>query len=385
MMKICMPSIQSVRSLRFGLRVFSSVFFSLAALCPLQGSAPASAQTSSAAPSLPAAQSTPDPASTVPAPPAGGGISPAPQTTQPTSPSAGAAGPAGPAKAHTAPDDSGSFTLKTSVNEVNLIFTVTDKHGKFINDLQPKDFALLDNQKPPTQVYSFSQQTNLPLRVGLLIDASTSIRLQFKFEQQAATEFLLQVLRPQTDRAFIMGFNAKAYITQDYTNNPDALETGINKLQPAGGTALYDAIYTACRDRLLSAAPAQATVRKALVVVSDGDDNQSRAYLDDAIKECQRAQAEVYTISTNAGPSRDRGDDTLSKISLATGGTAFFPKRLEDISNEFNSIQLELRSQYALAYKPADFKTDGSFRTIYFEALDRRYTVRAPKGYFATQ
>ena len=385
MMKICMPSIQSVRSLRFGLRVFSSVFFSLAALGPLQGSAPASAQTSSAAPSLPAAQSTPDPASTVPAPPAGGGISPAPQTTQPTSPSAGAAGPAGPAKAHTAPDDSGSFTLKTSVNEVNLIFTVTDKHGKFINDLQPKDFALLDNQKPPTQVYSFSQQTNLPLRVGLLIDASTSIRLQFKFEQQAATEFLLQVLRPQTDRAFIMGFNAKAYITQDYTNNPDALETGINKLQPAGGTALYDAIYTACRDRLLSAAPAQATVRKALVVVSDGDDNQSRAYLDDAIKECQRAQAEVYTISTNAGPSRDRGDDTLSKISLATGGTAFFPKRLEDISNEFNSIQLELRSQYALAYKPADFKTDGSFRTIYFEALDRRYTVRAPKGYFATQ
>ncbi len=384
MMKICMPSIQSVRSLRFGLRVFSSVFFSLAALGPLQGSAPASGQTSSAAPSLPAAQSTPDPASTVPAPPAGG-TAPAPQTTQPTSPSAGAAGPTGPARAHTAPDDSGSFTLKTSVNEVNLIFTVTDKHGKFINDLQPKDFALLDNQKPPTQVYSFSQQTNLPLRVGLLIDASTSIRLQFKFEQQAATEFLLQVLRPQTDRAFIMGFNAKAYITQDYTNNPDALETGINKLQPAGGTALYDAIYTACRDRLLSAAPAQATVRKALVVVSDGDDNQSRAYLDDAIKECQRAQAEVYTISTNAGPSRDRGDDTLSKISLATGGTAFFPKRLEDISNEFNSIQLELRSQYALAYKPADFKTDGSFRTIYFEALDRRYTVRAPKGYFATQ
>ena len=385
MMKICMPSIQSVRSLRFGLRVFSSVFFSLAALGPLQGSAPASAQTSSAAPSLPAAQSTPDPASTVPAPPAGGGAALAPQTTQPTSPSAGAAGPAGPATAHTAPDDSGSFTLKTSVNEVNLIFTVTDKHGKFINDLQPKDFALLDNQKPPTQVYSFSQQTNLPLRVGLLIDASTSIRLQFKFEQQAATEFLLQVLRPQTDRAFIMGFNAKAYITQDYTNNPDALETGINKLQPAGGTALYDAIYTACRDRLLSAAPAQATVRKALVVVSDGDDNQSRAYLDDAIKECQRAQAEVYTISTNAGPSSDRGDDTLSKISLATGGKAFFPKRLEDISNEFNSIQLELRSQYALAYKPADFKTDGSFRTIYFEALDRRYTVRAPKGYFATQ
>ena len=376
-----MPFIQSVRSLRFGLILFICAAFTglPQILC-----APAHAQTSSdALPSVPAAakpavalQATPQSSSPPP---------PTTTTPSPAIPPAGQAAPVGAPAGKTGQDESGSFTLKTSVNEVNLIFTVTDKHGKFINDLQPKDFALLDNQKPPSQVYSFSQQTNLPLRVGLLIDASTSIRLQFKFEQQAATEFLLQVLRPQTDRAFIMGFNAKAYITQDYTNNPDALEAGINKLQPAGGTALYDAIYTACRDKLLSAAPAQATVRKALVVVSDGDDNQSRSYLDDAIKECQRAQAEVYTISTNTGPSIDRGDETLKKISAATGGTAFFPKRLEDISNEFNSIQLELRSQYALAYKPADFKTDGSFRTIYFEALDRRYTVRAPKGYFATQ
>jgi VWFA-related protein len=277
------------------------------------------------------------------------------------------------------------FTLKTSVNEVNLIFTVTDKHGKFINNLQPKDFALLDNKMPPAQLFSFTQQSDLPLRVGLLIDASTSIRLRFKFEQQAANEFLLEVLRPKTDRAFVMGFNGKPYMMQDYTNDPDALEAGINNLQPAGGTALYDAVYTACRDKLLSAAAPQTTVRKALIVVSDGNDNQSRAYLDDAIKECQRAQAEVYTISTNTGPDRDRGDDTLSKIALATGGPAYFPKRLEDISNEFHAIQDELRSQYALAYKPSDFKTDGSFRTIYFEALDRRYTVRAPKGYFATQ
>ncbi len=282
-------------------------------------------------------------------------------------------------------DDSGSYVLKTSVNEVNLIFTVTDKHGKFINNLQPKDFALLDNQMPPAQVYNFTQQTNLPLRVGLLIDTSTSIRTRFKFEQQAATEFLLQVLRPRTDRAFVMGFDFKPYITQDYTNDPDALEAGVNKLQPSGGTALFDSVYTACRDKLLSAAPAQALVRKALILVSDGNDNLSRAYLDDAIKMCQRAQAEVYTISTNTGPSRDRGDDTLSKIALATGGTPFFPQRIEDISKEFDAIQEELRSQYALAYKPSDFKTDGSFRTIYFEALDRRYTVRAPKGYFATQ
>ncbi len=285
-------------------------------------------------------------------------------------------------KPSTAADDP-SFTLKTSVNEVNLIFTVTKKNGQFVNNLEPKDFALLDDQKPPAQLYSFTQQTNLPLRVGLLIDASTSIRTRFRFEQQAAIEFLLDVVRPQTDRAFVMAFNNKPYMMQDYTNNPDLLEAGINKLQPAGGTALFDAVYTACRDKLLSAAPAQTSVRKAMIVVSDGDDNQSRAYLDDAIKMCQRAETIVYTISTNTGPSRDRGDDTLAKISAATGGTAFFPKQLEDMSNDFKAVQTELRSQYALAYKPSDFKMDGSFRTIYLEALDRRYHVNARKGYFA--
>ena len=301
-----------------------------------------------------------------------------------TAPAAGQASPNAPGQP--AANDSGSFTLKTSVNEVNLIFTVTDKHGKFINNLEPKDFALLDDQKPPAQLYSFTQQTNLPLRVGLLIDASTSIRTRFKFEQSAAIEFLLEVLRPQSDRAFVMGFNNKPYMMQDYTNNPDLLEGGINKLQPAGGTALYDAVFTACRDKLLSAAPAQTSVRKALIVVSDGDDNQSRAYLDDAIKMCQRAETIVYTISTDTSPSRDnRGDDTLSKISAATGGTAFFPKQLEDMSNDFKAVQTELRSQYALAYKPSDFKTDGSFRTIYLEALDRHYSVRARKGYYAPQ
>ena len=309
----------------------------------------------------------------------------APQSSTPTQAAPGQTPATGQGPAGQAAADDNGFTISTSVNEVNLIFTVTDKHGKFINNLQPKDFALLDNQKPPAQLFSFTQQTNLPLRVGLLIDASTSIRLRFKSEQQDASEFLLEVLHPQTDRAFVMAFNAKPYILQDYTNNPDLLETGINKIQPAGGTALYDAVFTACRDKLLSASSMQSNVRKALIVISDGDDNQSRVYLDEAIKMCQRAQATVFTISTNVGPTRERGDETLTKISLATGGTTFFPKRLEDIANDFTAVQNELRSQYALAYKPSDFKTDGSFRTIYFEALDRRYTVRAPKGYFATK
>ena len=152
-------------------------------------------------------------------------------------------------------DEEGTYTLKTNVNEVNLTFTVTDHHGHFINNLQQQDFALLDDQRAPAQVYSFTQQTNQPLRVGLVIDASTSIRARFKFEQQAATEFLLNILRPRTDRAFIMGFDVTSYVTQGFTNNPDLLETGLNRLKPGGGTAMYDAVYKACRDQMLKAFP----------------------------------------------------------------------------------------------------------------------------------
>jgi VWFA-related protein len=278
--------------------------------------------------------------------------------------------------------DNGQFTIPVSVNEVYLEFVVTDKHGHFIRDLQQNQFALLDDHKAPAQVYSFTQQTNLPLRVGVLIDTSTSIRQRFLFEQQAATAFLLQIVRPQSDKAFVEGFDVTPDYKQDWTNNLDLLTAGIQGLRPGGGTALYDAVYSACRDKLLTAR-GQEPVRKAIVLVSDGDDNQSHAYIEDAIKECQRAETNIYAISTNVSPSRDRGDDVLEKMASATGGKAFFPTRIEDMPNSFQEIQDELRSQYALVYKPADFKTDGAFRTIYLFCLDRRYTVRVREGYYA--
>ena len=289
-----------------------------------------------------------------------------------------------PPAAATAPTDD-QQPIRVHVDEVPLIFTVTDKHGHYIANLSQNDFALLDDQKAPAKVNEFHQQINLPLRVGIVIDASTSIRSRFQFEQQSATEFLLQVLRAKNDRAFVMGFDVTPTVTADWTNDQDKLETGINKLSPGGGTALFDAVYSACRDKLLDFSREREPVRRAMVLVSDGDDNQSHAYLDDAIKECQRAQTIVYTISTNVSPSRDRGDDTLQKIAEATGGRAFFPKRLEDISLNFQDIEDELRSQYALVYKPADFTPNGAFRTIYLFCLDRRFTVRASKGYFATK
>lgn len=275
------------------------------------------------------------------------------------------------------------FTIQQQVNEVDLVFTVTDKHGHFINNLRESDFALLDNQLAPKRVFSFTQQTDLPLRLGVLIDTSTSIRQRFHFEQKASVSFLLQTLRPQSDRAFVMGFDVTPDYKQNWTNNLDLLTQGIDSLHPGGGTALYDSLYSACRDKMLDFARGQIAVRKAIVLISDGDDNQSRAYLADAIKECQRASTIVYTVSTDTSPSRDRGDDVLKKIAEATGGRAFYPQRLEDMPASFAAIQNELRSQYALVYEPADFKNDGSFRSIYLYCLNRRYKVRAMKGYFA--
>src|SRR5579883_2913307 len=151
--------------------------------------------------------------------------------------------PAPPAGADKPQNGQQEYTITRQVNEVDLVFAVTDKHGHFISDLKQSDFALLDDCKAPERVYRFTQQTNLPLRVGIVIDTSTSIRTRFQFEQQASIEFLLQILKPRSDKGFVMGFDVVPDYKQDWTNNLDLLTTGINSLRPGGGTALFDAVY----------------------------------------------------------------------------------------------------------------------------------------------
>jgi len=297
-----------------------------------------------------------------------------------------AAPPATPPAAQQAPADqidANAPVVRLNANEVNLIFTVTDKHGHYIPNLRQSDFALLDDQKAPAKVTSFRQQINLPLRVGIVIDASTSIRTRFQFEQQSASEFLLQVIKARSDRAFVMGFDSTPIVEQDWTNNLDGLQTGISRLRPGGGTALFDAVYTACRDKLLDVSRGQEPVRKAMVLISDGEDNQSRVHPDEAVKMCQRAETIIYAISTNWTPTRGQGDKALSQMAEATGGQVLFPPSVEEMATSFQNIEEELRSQYALTYVPADFKYDGGFRPIYLFCNDRRYQVRAKKGYFS--
>ena len=277
--------------------------------------------------------------------------------------------------------DAATPTLKVQANEVDLVFTVTDKNGKFINGLNQSSFGLLDDGRPPESVLHFYSQTNLPLRVGIMLDTSSSIRQRFQFEQDSAITFLLQVLH-RNDRAYVEGFDVQTDTEQGFSNNIDLLSQGIHKLRPGGGTALFDALYSACKDQMLTLRE-DGPVRKAIVLVSDGDDNYSHALETDAIKECQRADTIVYAISTNVSPSRDKGDDVLKQIAETTGGQAFYPVKIEDVALGFISIEQELRSQYLLVYRPANFKQDGSFRTIYLHALDSKYHVRAHTGYFA--
>jgi len=279
-------------------------------------------------------------------------------------------------------EDESVLTLRRTVNEVHLVFTVTDKHNHYIKDLKKNDFKILDDNKPPEEVLSFRSETDLPLQVGLLIDASNSVRDRFKFEQEAAIEFLNQTIRRKYDEAFVIGFDVTPEVTQDFTDDTEKLSIGIRMLRPGGGTALYDAVYYACRDKLLKR-PQAGPTRRAIILLSDGDDNQSHVTREEAIEMAERAEVSIYTISTNLAGSGAHGDKILERIAEATGGRAYVPFQITEVANAFAAIQEELRSQYAVAYKPAAFKADGHFRTIEVQANVKGLRVRSRRGYFA--
>src|SRR6058998_628796 len=238
-------------------------------------------------------------------------------------------------------DEDAATTIRVPVNEVNVIFTVTDKHGRYVKNLKKSDFNVVDDNKPAEQIRSFRTETDLPLQVGLLIDASNSVRDRFKFEQESAIEFLNQTIRRKYDKAFVIGFDVTPEVTQDFTDSTDALSRGVRALRPGGGTAMFDALYFACRDKLRKA-PQAGPVRRAVILLSDGDDNQSHVTREEAIEMAQRAEVIVYTISTNVSGMKKGGDKVLERIAAATGGRAFFPFQIRDVADDFAVIQDEL-------------------------------------------
>jgi VWFA-related protein len=274
-------------------------------------------------------------------------------------------------------------TIRADVQEVNVIFTATDKKGRYKRDLTSDELAVFDDGKPPAALRSFRSETDLPLRVGLVLDVSGSITDRFTFEQESAIKFFSHVLRPHTDQAFVLAFDSEPTVTQDFTDNLDRLSGGVKKLAPGGGSAVYDALQFAAAKKLMKV-NSDRPVRRIIILISDGEDNQSRTTIPQVIEAARRAEATIYAVSTNTSNTITHGDKLLRKLAEETGGRAFFPNKSEDVLKAFDTIQDELRSQYAVSYKPADFTADGRYRSIVILARnDKNVIIRARKGYFA--
>ncbi len=275
-----------------------------------------------------------------------------------------------------------SRPISVDVERVNLLFAVTDKKGRFITDLAKEDFAVFERKKDQ-QIMEFTAESDLPLRLAILIDTSNSVRDRFKFQQEAALEFIRNVLRPKQDKATIISFDTASELISDLTNDIDKLEKGIKSLRPGGGTALFDAVFFASRDKLMQDAPMH-KFRRAMVIVGDGDDNQSRYSRDQALEMAQKADAVIYTISTNITRQESEGDKILKYLAAETGGLSFFPFKVTDLTQSFENISNELRHQYSLLYKPDPFQRDGLFHPVELKLKSRKsLIVRVRRGYFA--
>ena len=300
------------------------------------------------------------------------------------------------------PQQPGETTIRKEVNLVDIVATVLNRRQKFITDLQKENFSVFENGQRQ-EIRYFSRQTDLPLRVGLLLDTSNSIRERIKFEQEAAIDFLYNVIRRKKDQAFLMTFDNEPSFIQDFTDDLGVLRDVILRQRAGGGTALYDAVYSACRERLgnpplpLGNSP---EVRRVLVVISDGDDNLSSHSRGEAIEMAQRGGVVIYAISTSTqwvSPTEERdpskrfdrkfhkeaGDKVLDQLAEETGGRAFFPYRVDDLAQSFLDIGDELRSQYSIAYVPVNKAADGKFRSIRINVDRKGLIVRARRGYYA--
>jgi Ca-activated chloride channel homolog len=315
----------------------------------------------------------------------------APSTQRPPQPAQEPASPQSPS------------TITRVVNLVDVLFTVLNHRNKLVADLDKSDFKVLDDGKPQDIRY-FTKQTDLPLRIGMLLDTSNSIRDRIKFEQDASTNFLFSVLRRNKDQAFVMTFDDEPQVLQSFTGDAGALRDQIVRTRAGGGTAIYDAVYTAC-EKELSHPPRPPgdqpdVVRRVMILISDGDDNLSNHTRAEAIEMAQRTSVVIYTISTStqwvslsqtdSSKLGDRkyhkteGDQILEQLAGETGGRSFFPYHVDDLDVSFQDIGDELRNQYSIAYAPSNSILDGRYHKIRIETPDHKgYQVRARRGYFA--
>jgi VWFA-related protein len=292
-----------------------------------------------------------------------------------------------------APQDA-SQTFSLDVTRVNVLFTVSDRKGRFVTNLVMEDFDIIEAKKKQ-KILEFATESDLPLRIAILVDTSNSIRARFRFEIEAARSFLDSVIRKGEDKALIYGFDTEATLAQDFTDDTELLGNKLRDLRPGGGTALFDAMIDACRDKLMLDKPLH-KYRRAIVMIGDGEDNASHYTRDQALEFAQKADVVLYAISTNnTGSTRDQdtemaahmlsdGDKVLKYLTHETGGLTYFPFRAQDMEQDFENIANELRSQYSILYRPEPLKADGLYHPIDVRVHTRSdLVIRARRGYYA--
>src|SRR5215470_7008021 len=295
-------------------------------------------------------------------------------------------------------------TFRQVVRVVDVLATVLNRRNKLVADLNREDFKILDDNVPQ-DIRHFSRQSDIPLRIGLLMDTSNSIRDRLKFEQEAAVNFLYTVLRRGKDQAFAMTFDDEPQIVQGFTGDTGMLRDRIIKTRAGGGTAVFDAIYDACAKHLSNPPPPASdqpdTVRRVMILISDGEDNLSDHTRTEAIEMAQRTGVVIYTISTSiqwvtttaekdcraTGTCKYHltdGDKILQDLAEETGGRSFFPYHVDDLDQSFQDIGDELRNQYQITYNLSNFVPNGKYHRIKLETPKfSGYQIRARRGYYA--
>jgi len=267
------------------------------------------------------------------------------------------------------------------VNRVETTFSVTDRKGHFAA-LTADDFQVFDNRQEQ-KILEFSAESELPLRLALLLDASGSVRERFHFLQDAAIGFLTASLRPGHDQAMLVSFDVEPEVVSEFDGDLNRLGAKIHEVRAGGATSLYDAIDMAAGR--MAQISRSGRYRFAIVIFSDGEDNQSRLTRQQALETAQRANAVLFAVSTSDQSLPSQGDKVLKFLTSETGGTALFPFKIEDLSRSFDTIAKELHHQYNILYRPDPLAPDGRFHDVEIRLKQPRggFQVRARKGYYA--
>ena len=268
-------------------------------------------------------------------------------------------------------------TIRTEVELVNIVFTVTDKDGRPVPGLKADDFQVFDNKKPQKIEYfsDLGKSSDVPLTIALLIDTSGSVKGELDYEKSTAVEFFKDILRPKKDLALIIQFDSEVNLIQDFTQSFDDLLNSMDRLRAGGSTSLYDAVYLAAEEKLK-----HETGRKVMVIITDGDDTGSKVRKEEAIEAAQRSDVLIYGIGVQTEQSSFR---VLKKFAEETGGAFFSPHAKQaEIRDAFRSIREDILGQYSLAYG-LNAQKDGSYHALDIRCNVGGMRVRARKGYYA--